>query len=143
VIRLATRKDRQQVFAWRNLPEVYELGTSKRKVTLAEHKRFFREVLKQEDSLLFIIEPHAGTVRLDRIDDFARISIYLLPDSRGKGLGLAAINAATREAFAKWPISKVIACVRADNDRSIQAFKRAGYTYKPSRLEGHVEMESL
>ena len=64
-----------------------------------------------------------GQVRLDRLEDGELISISVAPDARGQGLAPLIIVAACGEAN-----GTVIARIRPDNERSIRAFSRAGFT---------------
>lgn len=108
---------------------MYELGSQRRKVTWQEHQEWFSDVLNQKNHILLIVEPDAGVVRLDRHDDFAVISIYLLPAFRGKGYGQALIQEACALGFMEWSITAVCADVRMENKASIKAFLRAGFCF--------------
>lgn len=143
MIRRATENDAQLTFEWRNLPQAVELSTHRKTVTWPEHLAWYNAAIRGTDILLFIIEPNAGTVRVGKIGDEGFISITLLEEFQGKGLGVCAINSAVREAFNNWPIKRVVALIREGNERSVKAFKKVGFYEVGSRLEGHREVQSL
>ena len=138
MIRYARLADAEKLFNWRNSDEIRQISTNQDVISWANHSNWFLEAIKQKDTLLFVID-NAGSVRVDRIEDYARISIYLLKEYQGKGLGVTAINQAVRVAFNKWHIKKVVAHIKTDNEPSIKAFTKAGFIEKPSSLDGHKE----
>src|SRR5437763_782727 len=96
-LRLATLKDREKVFAWRNDPWIISLSSSRRGVEWDEHCGWFDRVSNRQDHLLHVIEFEpgcgAGVVRIDREDGAtASISIYLLKPFTGRGLGVYALQ---------------------------------------------------
>src|SRR5690349_23170939 len=103
-LRVAQMDDAQRVFVWRNDPWIISLSTSQRMVTWEEHLAWFRKVLATDRHLLLIIEIEEGlgigTVRLDRVDALrATLTVYLLRDFTGQGLGVKAIMSGSARAF--------------------------------------------
>ena len=89
--------------------------------------------LSDPDHLIFIVMQESepiGQVRFDRRDEMAVISVYLVEERTGRGLGIEAIRRGTPggAAFKEWNISKVVACVRQDNLHATRAFAKSGYT---------------
>ncbi len=106
-------------------------STSQTPVTWEEHRAWFNHALNDPDHLIFIVvqgEEPIGQVRFDRRDETAVISVYLVEDRTGKGLGVEAIRRGTQAAFKEWNISKVVACIRQDNLHATRAFAKSGYT---------------
>jgi RimJ/RimL family protein N-acetyltransferase len=141
LLRLAEAADGSRVFAWRNDPWIVSLSTSRQTVTPEEHAAWFPSALDRARHLLFIIhaedgEP-AGTLRLDRNgEETAVLTVYLLRQHTGRGLGPRAITAACGEAFSRWSgLTRVIAHVRSDNQPSLKAFARAGFQPAPGEAE--------
>ena len=147
-LRSATIDDARTVFAWRNDPWIVSLSSGRHSVTWEEHADWFRRVLADPRCLLFIIESEggvgAGTARLERVDEErAVVTIYLLHEFTGRGLGVRALAEACARGFAQWPISAIHASIRRENDRSRKAFKKAGFTDAvpgPDCPEDHCEM---
>ena len=130
-LRPAEPRDRELVFAWRNDPFILARGSTRRNVGPAEHQAWFAATLSNADRRLWIAsvgtEP-AGLIRFDREPaDAAVLSVYLVERFCGRGLGVAAIREGARLAFAAWPIAKIIAFVRTDNEGARRAFVRAGF----------------
>ena len=140
MIRLALKHDINRVFLWRNSPEIIKSGGSNSPALWDDHISWFSHATKGLDTLLYIIEPKCGVVRLDKKTDSAEISIYLLPEFQNQGRGTAAIKSATKKAFDYWQIKEVVAYVLEDNEVSIRTFEKAGYFNQPSGRDGHVCM---
>ena len=135
-LRKAVAKDREMIFGWRNIGELVALSRSGKSVTWEEHCKWFRSVLSRDDTLLFIVSLKGipiGQVRFDREDDRRfEVSIYLLPQYTGKGLGVLALKTACRLAFRRVNVHEIRATIRADNALSISAFKKAGFSQSES-----------
>jgi RimJ/RimL family protein N-acetyltransferase len=131
-LRAVTSDDAQQIFKWRNDAWIVSLSSSQRQVNWEEHIAWFHDVLASDRHLLLIIESKdgvgAGLVRLDRIDEYqARITIYLLKEFTGQGIGVYAIGKACAAGFSLWSIHTINAHIRCDNRHSISAFSKAGF----------------
>jgi len=130
-LRLATSDDAERLLQWRNQPFYLRNSTSQAPVTLEEHQVWFTRALNNPDQKIFIVvqgdEP-IGQVRFDRNQDLAVISVYLVEERTGKGLGIEAIRRGTQAAFKEWNLAKIVACIRQDNLHATRAFAKAGYT---------------
>lgn len=129
-LRPAVVDDMEQIFHWRNNPFLMKRSTSQMPVTWDEHRSWFSRALQDPDRKILIViqdEEPIGQVRFDRNGDIAVISVYLVEEKTGKGLGIAAIRRGTEAAFNEWPLRRVIACVRNDNLNAARAFEKAGY----------------
>ena len=132
-LRGATMDDVRMIFAWRNIPELAEMGRTQRPVGWEEHLSWFQRVLTDGNHLLLIVllgqEP-IGQVRFDLVKDRScEVSISLLPQYTGRGLGVLALEHACWEAFARMAVDEIVAVIRKDNQRSISAFKKAGFDF--------------
>ena len=132
VLRPATAGDARRIYNWRNDPWIVALSSSGRTVSWKEHEKWLRGLLASPEHLLFIIEAAgtgAGTVRLDRrLGGRAVVTIYLLREFTGKGLGPRALEEGCAQGFSRWPIAAIHAYIRSDNKPSLTAFSRAGFT---------------
>ena len=131
-LRLATADDIHQVFAWRNDRWIVSLSTSAREVSWEEHVTWFRAVLADPGHLLLISEDDrgvgVGTARLARVDDaHAVVTIYLLREFTGRGLGVQVLTEACARGFARWSVPAIHAYIREDNRPSRSAFAKAGF----------------
>ena len=128
VIRRATIDDLDMVFRWRNSPEVMEQSTLQRTVPRKEHMEWFAKTILGIDRLLWIIEPNAGTVRVDKLGSNGTVSIYVLKEFQGQGKGTTSLISACREAFAHWDdVMELQANIRENNLRSIATFSAIGF----------------
>lgn len=130
-LRAATEGDRDLVFGWRNDPFILGRSSSRRPVGVDEHRAWFAASLRDAGRRLWIVlvgGAPAGLVRFDRVEPGAAvISVYLAERFCGRGHGIAAIRKGVELARAAWPITRVIACVRAENEVARRAFARAGF----------------
>ncbi len=130
-LRPATSADCEVVFRWRNDPFILSFGSSRRAVTREEHERWFAETLASPDRRMFVIqqgEIPIGQIRFERKRPHdCVISVYLLQEFTGRGLGTEAIRAGCETIFAAWDVNRFIACVRRDNPASRAAFLKAAF----------------
>jgi RimJ/RimL family protein N-acetyltransferase len=132
LLRPAEASDIRLLFEWRNEPWIVLLSTSQRAISWAEHEDWFNMALDSSQHLLFIVHTDegipAGSLRLDRKESDATISIYLMKPYTGAGLGPRAIDAGCRSAFEHWPaLKRIVAYIRDDNQPSRKAFTRASF----------------
>jgi SAM-dependent methyltransferase len=146
VLRPAAPADAEKILAWRNDPWIVSLSLSRRRVSADEHRVWFQSALDRSAHLLFVVltedGAEAGTARVDRKAPEARVTIYLLRQFTGHGLGPRAIDTACRCAFAEWPdVTAIRASIRSENAASVKAFRRAGFAVDQSAggME-HIEM---
>jgi len=129
-LRLANPDDMERIFQWRNNRFLLMRSTSQTPVMWEEHRAWFNHALSDPDHLIFIVvqgEEPIGQVRFDRRNELAVISVYLVEERTGKGLGIEAIRRGTQAAFKEWNIGTVIACIRQDNLHATRAFAKSGY----------------
>ncbi len=123
-LRAATVEDAEFLFALRTDPEVdrHSFGPAP---TWPDHLDWLRATLADDRSRLMIAEQRGepvGQVRLDRGDAEDELSIALVEQRRGCGLGPLVIEAASALAD-----GDVVARIATGNERSIAAFGRAGF----------------
>jgi spore coat polysaccharide biosynthesis predicted glycosyltransferase SpsG/RimJ/RimL family protein N-acetyltransferase len=135
--RPAAVSDSALLLAWRNDPDVREASRSMDPVAPEEHKRWLAGVLADPQRTLLVVEvggEPAGTVRFDRRDDDAEISVAVAPGRRHRGIGSRAIReAAELELAARPSLRRILVEVQERNDRSLRTFEGAGYRRLPER----------
>ena len=136
-MRLATIKDREQIYKWRNEPYNIKLGITQKPVSWQEHCIWFNKALDRNQILLWIVDG-CGWVRLDKQGDRANISIYLIDSCRSKGKGTKAIKQACSDGLMLWDIKSVHAFIRLNNIKSQREFIKAGFT-EVNDSGGHKE----
>jgi spore coat polysaccharide biosynthesis predicted glycosyltransferase SpsG/RimJ/RimL family protein N-acetyltransferase len=135
--RPATRADAACLLEWRNDPDVQAISRSRAPVAAAAHERWLAATLADPDRTLLVAEvagEPAATVRLDRAEGAAEISVTVAPGRRGSGVGPRTIREASELHLAAYPdVARIVAEVTEHNVRALRAFERAGYARLPER----------
>jgi perosamine synthetase len=144
-LRPATTDDAGRVFAWRNDPWIIARGASGAAVSWEAHASWFAETVAGERRRMFIVledETPIGQVRFDRIAGRGcEVSIYLVREHTGRGLGVQALDTAVAEIFRTWDVDAVVAWVRRDNPASLAAFEKAAFQRtRGEDRAGHVAL---
>lgn len=77
-----------------------------------------------------------GTLKLVKEQNGVATLGLILGATRGRGLGVEAINLACQFARDCWGINQVECGIHAENTRSIRAFEKAGFTIRPKTVWG-------
>lgn len=141
ILRSATEEDCRKMYEWRNHPQVRQGSISSEEITFAVHQEWFTRALHSASRRLLIasLENEAvGVLRFDFTGNRAEISIYLVPECIGNGLGQHLLNAAESWLKMHHPeVTHLVAKVLADNLRSQKTFKKAGFV--PYLIELHKD----
>lgn len=131
LLRPASAADARRLLEWRNDPEARAASRSTAEVGAAEHDAWLAAVLADPDRTLLICElagEPVGQVRFDRIAERRyEISVSLAAAARGRGLAAPLISLAVARLRESSPDAEVEAHVRRGNDRSLAAFRQAGF----------------
>lgn len=132
-LRAATMDDAPTLLSWRNDPQTRASSRSTYEVTPAEHQKWLAKVIGSADRRLFIAADSAGRsvgqVRFDRSSrstGSAEVSVTVAPEARGAKLSSWLLKAAEVKAR-ELELHTLLAEIRPENERSLRAFKRAGY----------------
>jgi len=133
--RPARAPDAPQLLAWRNEPDVRAASRNTGIIEPDEHARWLARVLADRDRVLWIAEEDdypIGSLRFDRQDATAEISVMIAGERRGAGVGAQAIREATELFLAAHPdVRTVMAEILSGNAGSMRAFERGGYRLRP------------
>lgn len=131
LVRPASAADGPRLREWRNDPAVRAASRNTAAVGAAEHLAWLAGVLADPDRRLLICEldgEAVGQVRFDRTAEGRHeISIALAAEARGRGLSSRLISLAVERLRESNPEAEVEAHVREGNDRSLAAFRQAGF----------------
>jgi RimJ/RimL family protein N-acetyltransferase len=136
-LRPAGQGDCRSIWEWRNAADVRAASLSSELIPLESHERWYEAALARPTTRIFVIVSggaDVGYVRFDLDGDEAEISIALAREARGRGLGSAAISAAS-DAMLREGSRRIVARVKAGNASSVAAFRRAGFD--EDRVEQH------
>jgi RimJ/RimL family protein N-acetyltransferase len=130
-LRPAAPGDAEMIFRWRNDPFIVARSTSQKLVAWDEHRVWYNATLLRDDRLILIAEQEGvpiGLARFDRVDAASCvISVYLLEEFTGRGLGVETIWRSCDALFGEWDVEQIIACVRFDNREGRSGFLKAGF----------------
>lgn len=131
-LRPAHEGDMADLYAWRSHPAVSAVSRNNGVLALDEHRQWLAGVLADPARILLIGElgpgQPIGVVRFDVRDERAEVSIYLVPERIGSGLGGALLHAAEQWLTRQRPgIAILEAAVLPGNRASHGLFVRAGY----------------
>jgi UDP-2,4-diacetamido-2,4,6-trideoxy-beta-L-altropyranose hydrolase len=136
-LRRATKNDCDSLFVWRNHPSIRQFSGHSHEIKWEAHCEWFEKALANKRRVLIIAEcafegtvKPLGVLRYDFGDSVieAVISVYLVPESMGKGFGVPLLNAGTDWIKAEFPfLQRIKADVLPENKASIKTFERAGF----------------
>lgn len=129
-LRPVTADDAEQLLRWRNDATTREMSVHQNEVTPADHRAWLANSLANEARALLIAEHEGravGVVRLDREKHGEwEISLTVAPEARGQGHAVSMLRAGELRAR-ELGVLRLVARIRPENERSIRAFKTAGY----------------
>ncbi|RQO36088.1 UDP-2,4-diacetamido-2,4,6-trideoxy-beta-L-altropyranose hydrolase [Herminiimonas sp. KBW02] len=131
-IKEATLADSENLFCWRNHPEIRKFSRDNSVLDWSDHQRWFFAVLEDPQRVLLIGRAPdgapIGVVRFDMQNNEAEISIYLVPDKLTSGLGRSLLLSAEQWLAKSYPnISQIKAYILNKNKRSSMLFSRSDY----------------
>ena len=139
-LRPATTDDAERVWKWRNETSVRAASRDSDPIPLDDHKRWFESRLQDSDVVILIVSDEGGIaigyVRFEIEADEAEISIALGPESRGLGLGTAAIRSASDLLMNTGRVRTIVALIKPGNKGSVRAFSHAGYDVADGSSDG-------
>lgn len=130
-MRSAGPDDVNNLFEWRNHPSIRSVSRDSEPIAWEDHQRWFNAVLADKDRVLLIGLRHRqaiGVVRFDLNGESGEVSIYLVPEVHGPGLGSALLLEAER-----WlgrhrrEVATLKAMVLGGNQPSHRMFSNNGY----------------
>ncbi|HEX6753802.1 MAG TPA: GNAT family N-acetyltransferase [Solirubrobacterales bacterium] len=141
-LRPASEADAGRLLEWRNDPDARAASRNIAEVGAAEHTTWLAAVLADPNRQLLICELNdkpVGQVRFDRLGESRyEISVALARAVRGQGLSSSLIALAVEKLRESSPGAKVEAHVREGNDRSLAAFRRAGFRPSDREMDGFL-----
>ena len=123
--------DINDLFNWRNHPEVRKNFFNTNPISWDEHEKWFKAKIKDSYTSIYIAcsgKDKVGSIRFEDKSDVIKVSVMLNPDFLGKGFGSEVIRLGT-ERFIKEknPDKPIHAEIKKDNIASLKAFQRAGF----------------
>lgn len=131
--RPVTLEDADALFAWRTDPVNWRFNQSNaRQPSFEDHSHWLRSQLENPDCLFRVIEDRGnavGVVRFDICGAEARLSIFLVPASHGKRLGLPVYMAGEAALVAaRADVCRIKSAIHDQNGGSLRMHLDAGFT---------------
>lgn len=126
VFREIKESDCLKIFEIANDNEVRQSSFNSDKIDLKDHKKWFKNILKEDSSKFLVLEYEneiIGQLRFDFNEKYPVISISLNKSYRGLGLSKYLLEKGIQY-IGK---SKIVAYIKKDNVRSISFFKSMGF----------------
>jgi len=127
--------DINDIFEWRNHPDIRKNFFNQELLSWEEHEKWFMAKLKDPDATAYMAyykKEKIGTIRFESNEYAIKTSVMLNPLFLGKGLGPRVIKRGVEEYIKeKKPDMQIIAEIKKENVASIKAFEKAGFE------EGH------
>ena len=123
--------DINDIFEWRNHPDIRKNSFNQELLSWEEHEKWFMAKLKNPDTTAYMAyygEKKVGTIRFESKESVIKTSVMLNPDFLSKGFGSKVIKLGVEKFIReKRPSKSLIAEIKKDNVASAKAFKKAGY----------------
>lgn len=145
-VRDAALSDAPLLLTWANDAETRRQSFSHQVISLEQHLDWLRGILADERRTIYIAErgpESVGTVRFERADDVDVISVTVAPEHRGRGLAASILAAGVARWRDAHPGSCIRAEIRAGNEASIRAFRRAGFREAASVTDDRGEVRIM
>ena len=142
-LRRATKEDAYALWVWANDAETRKASRDREVIAWPAHVAWLAAALRDSARRLFLAttpeHQPLGSVRFDSRDGWktAVLSFVLAPEARSQRLGTPLIAAGLEALRHEHPSVSVFGEVVRDNERSIRAFQRAGWTEETTRATAH------
>lgn len=131
-IRPASKKDCNLIWKWANDPDVRAFSFSSEAISYEDHVRWFDLKLNDIRCFFYIAETAnqepIGQVRYELDGNEATINISIGQQFRAKGYGPSLIQLSSKRLFDGSEAKVIHAYVKAGNETSLKAFKKAGFS---------------
>jgi hypothetical protein len=148
-IKNTTKKDSLDIWQWRNNKISIFFSKNKKKVTLKNHKKWFKKTLTNIRIKSYIgfkfeknIKKKVGVVRFNVRGKYALVSINLNPAMRGKGLSYILLKSGIKK-FLKYKKINLIAEIKKNNLVSINCFLKNKFYFIKSKNNYNIYQKSL
>ncbi len=130
-IRNINQQDSKDLFEWRNNFGSRKMSFEKKKITLEEHEKWFKESIISPNKIFYIGEYNGTKIGVCRFEfynkkNISEISININPNVRGKGYGKKLLTNAINT-YLKNKNCILTAKIKEDNSISLKLFSSSGF----------------
>ncbi len=127
----AETTDINDIFEWRNHPDIRKNFFNQELLSWGEHEKWFIAKLKDPDTTVYMAyyrKEKIGSIRFVANDYVIKTNVMLNPLFLGKGLGSRVIKLGVEKYIKeKTPDKPIVAEIKWDNIASIKSFQKACY----------------
>ncbi|QXP73887.1 GNAT family N-acetyltransferase [Tenacibaculum sp. HL-MS23] len=130
-IRKVNKNDVRLLFDWSNDTLTRQNSYQSKEISFSEHKKWFTNKIKDNNSLLLIgikNNQSVGLIRFDIMEENSTIGITLDKNFRGKKLAQILLIEAAKKYFKEFK-KPILAYIKKENVASVKSFEKAGYNY--------------
>jgi UDP-2,4-diacetamido-2,4,6-trideoxy-beta-L-altropyranose hydrolase len=131
-LRRVSEADCRLIWEWDNDSEVRAVSFSSDPIPWESHVRWYEAKWRDPNCFFYIATNSSGNpfgqIRFDIIEYGGMVSVSVAHAMRGKGYGSALITLGVEKFFAESSANVVHAYIRTDNQTSVRAFEKAGFS---------------
>lgn len=144
ILRKATESDIADIYKYLHRDFIKKYSQNGEKAEWESHRRWYKFLINSDSYLLYIIEDEngrfLGQLKFELEGETSIVSIYLLKEIRGKGLGRVIIDMGLEELLHESDeVDVVLAYILEENDASLNLFKSCGFTYERDEEYGGLD----
>lgn len=147
-LRAIEEEDLPQLRDWRNADWLRPYVREYRLLNMQNQEEWFQYICTSSDVAMFgitVYDELAGVCGLCNIswpNRTAEVSIYLIPEWQGQGIGHEVLKLLARKAFREYNLHRLWAEIYSNNQPSIGLFEACGYKYEGKMVQ-HIYKEGL
>lgn len=143
-MRKADESDIADIYKYLHRDFIKKYSQNGEKAEWRNHRRWYKFLINSDSYLLYIIEDESGRflgqLKFELEGETSIVSIYLLKEIRGRGLGKVIIDMGLEELlYESEEVDVVLAYILEENDASQNLFKSCGFTYEGEEDHGGLD----
>lgn len=143
-MRKADESDIADIYKYLHRDFIKKYSQNGEKAEWRNHRRWYKFLINSDSYLLYIIEDESGRflgqLKFELEGETSIVSIYLLKEIRGRGLGKVIIDMGLEELlYESEEVDVVLAYILEENDASLSLFRSCGFTYEGEEDHGGLD----
>jgi len=143
-LRKADESDIADIYKYLHRDFIKKYSQNGEKAEWRNHRRWYKFLINSDSYLLYIIEDESGRflgqLKFELEGETSIVSIYLLKEIRGRGLGKVIIDMGLEELlYESEEVDVVLAYILEENDASLSLFRSCGFTYEGEEDHGGLD----
>lgn len=143
-MRKADESDIADIYKYLHRDFIKKYSQNGERAEWENHRRWYKFLINSDSYLLYIIEDEngrfLGQLKFELEGETSIVSIYLLKEIRGRGLGKVIMEMGLEELLHESDeVDVVLAYILEENDASLKLFKSCGFTYEREEDHGGLD----